>query len=154
MINVEVVSEYNFWNKQIKNPQNYFKKKIKNFINFFSLNKKSFKITILLTNNKKMKFLNKKFRKKNKETDVLSFPFWEKIQLKKNKNKNLYLGDIAISYEYVKNRSKISNFKLELDKMWIHGILHLLGYDHKKNKDYYKMKKTEDKILKYFHKKK
>mgnify|MGYP006144816429 CR=1 FL=1 len=154
MINVEVVSEYNFWNKQIKKLQNYFKKKIKNFSSFFSLNKKSFKIKILLTNNKKMKFLNKKFRKKNKETDVLSFPFWEKIQLKKNKNKNLYLGDIAISYEYVKNRSKISNFKLELDKMWIHGILHLLGYDHKKNKDYYKMKKTEDKILKYFHKKK
>ena len=35
--------------------------------------------------------------------------------------------------------------------MWIHGILHLLGYDHKKNNDYYKMKRAEDKILKYFH---
>ena len=152
MINVEVVSDYNSWNKKIKNPENYIKKKIKSVSSFLFLNKKSLNITILLTNNKKMKSLNKKFRKKNKKTDVLSFPFWKKAQLKKKKNENLYLGDIAISYEYVNIRSKLSNFKLELDKMWIHGFLHLLGYDHKKNDDYYKMKKTEDKILKYFHK--
>ena len=44
-------------------------------------------------------------------------------------------------------------FFLEFDKMWVHGYLHLNGYKHKKNKDYYKMKKKEDLILKNFYKK-
>ena len=96
-----------------------------------------------------MKKLNKKFRKKNKPTDVLSFPFKNRIKTKKN----IYLGDIAISYEIVNKRSKDSNFFLEFDKMWIHGYLHLLGYDHKSKKDFNKMKKIEDLILNKFYKK-
>ena len=79
-----------------------------------------------------MRQLNKKFRNKNKPTDVLSFPFNNKMKYKKN----LYLGDIAISYEIVNKRSKNSFFFLEFDKIWIHGYLHLLGYDHKKKKDF------------------
>ena len=133
--------------KKIKNPKTYFKKKLNKLSKFTNSKKRSKNFTILLTNNNKMRYLNNKFRNKNKITDVLSFPFLEKI-----KNKNLYLGDIAISYQFVNNRSKSSNFELEFDKMWVHGYLHLLGYDHKKNKDYYKMNKIEDKILKYFHK--
>ncbi|SVB76447.1 uncharacterized protein METZ01_LOCUS229301 [marine metagenome] len=96
-----------------------------------------------------MKALNKKFRNKNNPTDVLSFPF----QKKTNYKKNIYLGDVAISYEIINKRSKNSNFFLEFDKMWIHGYLHLLGHDHKKKKDFKKMKKLEDKILNYFYKK-
>ena len=92
-----------------------------------------------------MKKLNHKFRKKNKTTDVLSFPI--KI---KNKEK-LYVGDIAISFEIIKERSKKTNFFLEFDKMWIHGYLHLIGYDHKKYNDFKKMHKKEKSILKYFH---
>ena len=99
-----------------------------------------------------MKNLNKKFRKKNKSTDVLSFPFYSVKELKKNKDKKIYLGDIAISYQFVKKRSKSSSFEIEFDKLWLHGYLHLLGYDHIKNSDYFKMKKIEDKILKNFHK--
>jgi len=89
------------------------------------------------------------FRNKNKPTDVLSFPSDNKMKYKKN----LYLGDIAISYEIVNKRSKNSNFSLEFDKMWIHGYLHLLGHDHIKNKDFMKMKKLEDLILNKFYKK-
>ena len=89
-----------------------------------------------------MKALNKKFRNKNKPTDVLSFPLNNKIKYKKN----VYLGDIAISYEIINKRSKNSNFFLEFDKMWIHGYLHLLGHNHK-------MKKLEDLILNNFYKK-
>ena len=96
-----------------------------------------------------MKILNKKFRSKTKPTDVLSFPFEKKI----NHKKKSYLGDIAISYEIINKRSKKSNFSLEFDKMWIHGYLHLIGYDHKKDKDYKKMKRVEDQILNYFYKK-
>ncbi len=110
---------------------------------------KSTNYTIFLTNNKKMRQLNKKFRNKNKPTDVLSFPFQNKIK----NTKNTYLGDIAISYEIVKKKSKNSNFLLEFDKMWIHGYLHLLGYDHKKNKEYHKMIKLENLILNKFYKK-
>ena len=93
-----------------------------------------------------MKKLNHKFRKKNKTTDVLSFPI--KIQEKRK----LYVGDIAISYEIVKERAKRTNFFLEFDKMWIHGYLHLIGYDHKKINDFKKMFKKEKLILNYFHK--
>ena len=93
-----------------------------------------------------MKSLNIKFRKKNKPTDVLSFP------LKNFTKKNMYIGDIAISFEIVNKRSKMSNFFLEFDKMWIHGYLHLIGYDHKKLKDFKKMTKKENLFLKHFHK--
>ncbi len=89
-----------------------------------------------------MKNLNLKFRKKNKPTDVLSFQSDNKI----------YIGDIAISYEIVNKRSKLSNFFMEFDKMWIHGYFHLNGYDHKKLKDYKKMAKKENLVLNYFHK--
>ena len=95
-----------------------------------------------------MKHLNKKFRNKNKITDVLSFPNLASTDFKKKTNTDIYLGDIALSYEIINRRSKDSNFNLEFDKMWIHGYLHLLGYDHKKIRDYKVMKKTEDKILK------
>ena len=98
--------------------------------------------TVFLTNNAKMKKLNNKFRKVNKPTDVLSFP------LKIKKKSNTYLGDIAISYEIVNKRSKKSLFDHELDKLWIHGYLHLSGYDHIKYKDFKKMTRKEDLIFK------
>ena len=103
--------------------------------------------TILLTNSLNIKKLNKKFRNKNRPTDVLSFPFFEKKKLKYIRQKNCYLGDIAISYEIINLRSKKENFILEFDKAWIHGFLHLLGYDHIQNKDYFKMNSIEKKIL-------
>ena len=148
MINADVVVENKLWNKKIKNPSNYIKKKIKKISKFNSLKKKRFSLTILLTGNSKMKYLNKEFRNKNKTTDVLSFPNLSSVDLKKKTNTEIYLGDIALNYEVINRRSKDSNFNLEFDKMWIHGYLHLLGYNHKKFKDYKIMKKTEDKILK------
>jgi len=148
MINVDVVVENKLWNKKIKNPSNYIKKKIKKIFKFNSLKKGYFSLTILLTNNSKMKYLNKKFRNKNKITDVLSFPNLSTIDLKKKTNTKIYLGDIALSYEIINQRSKGSNFNLEFDKMWFHGYLHLLGYDHKKFRDYKVMKKIENKIIK------
>ena len=147
MINADVVVENKSWNKKIKDPNNYIKKKIKKIYKFNSLKKKHFSLTILLTDNSKMRYLNKKFRNKSKTTDVLSFPNLDAVDLKKKNNIEIYLGDIAISYEIVNQRSKDSNFDLEFDKMWIHGYLHLLGYNHKKVRDYKVMKKIEDQIL-------
>ena len=94
-----------------------------------------------------MKQLNKKFRNTNKPTDVLSFPYFSPKTLKSIKEKDIYIGDIATSYEIINTRSKKSSFFLEFDKIWIHGLLHLIGYDHIKNKDYYKMEKIEKVIL-------
>ena len=132
--------------KKIKNPNKYLKNKLKKLSKIKYFKKKKQEFSVFLTNNKTMKNLNFKFRKKNMITDVLSFP------LQNNNKKNIYIGDIAISYEIVNKRSKNSNFFLEFDKMWIHGYFHLNGYDHKKMKDFKKMTKKENLVLKYFHK--
>ena len=142
MIKANVIVGHYKWKKKIKNPSKYFKKKLRKISKIPSFKKKKQEFSILLTSSKEMKNLNHKFRKKNKPTDVLSFPL---------KNKN-YIGDIAISYEIINKRAKKSNFSLELDKMWIHGYFHLIGYDHKKTDDYKKMLKKENAVLKYFHK--
>ncbi len=83
MINADVVVENKLWNKKIKSPSKYIKKKIKKIFKFSSSKRRRFSLTILLTDNSKMKYLNKKFRNKNKITDVLSFPNLEPADLKK-----------------------------------------------------------------------
>jgi len=148
MTSADVVLDYHLWKKKIRNPKIYIKKKLVKLNKLKLFKKKSKNHTIFLTNNKKMRELNKKFKNKNKTTDVLSFPFHNKT----NYNKNIYLGDIAINYEIINKRSKNSNFFIEFDKMWIHGYLHLLGHNHKKKKDFIKMKKLENLILNYFYK--
>ena len=144
MIKVNVEINNNQWLKKIKNPKRYLNKKLKKITKLFNLRKKNINFTILLTNSIKLKKLNKKFRNKNKTTDVLSFPFYN---LKLTKKNFFYIGDIATSYEIINSRSKKNNFLLEFDKVWIHGLLHLIGYNHKKNKDYFKMYKVEKRIL-------
>jgi len=146
MIKANVILDHSKWKNKLKNPNHYIKKKLNKLskISPFGKNKQEF--SILLTNNKKMKSLNFKFRKKKKPTDVLSFP------LKNVFKKNFYIGDIAISFEIINKRSKKSNFYIEFDKMWIHGYLHLIGYDHKKLRDFKKMTKKENLVLNYFHK--
>ena len=107
--------------------------------------------TLLLSGNKEIAKLNKKFRKKKNSTDVLSFPFHSKKNLKKEvkKEKEIYLGDIIINLNKIKNKQKLKNFKLEFNKLWIHGLIHLFGFDHKREKDYIKMQKVESNYLSY-----
>ena len=147
MIKVNVEINYTLWNKKIKNKKNYFKKKLKKIAKIVPFFKnKNIIFTILLTNSLHMRKLNKKFRNLNKSTDVLSFPFFPKRKLKFIKDKNIYIGDIATSYEIINKRNK-NNFLLEFDKVWVHGLLHLIGYDHIKDKDYSKMNRVENRIL-------
>ena len=94
-----------------------------------------------------MKKLNRKFRRQNKSTDVLSFPSFSSKNLKSIKEKKIYIGDIAASYEIINSRSKEKSFFIEFDKVWVHGLLHLIGYDHIKNQDHNKMSKIEKRIL-------
>ena len=147
MIKVNVEINNKSWHKKIKNPKKYFNQKLKKITKMVRLFKnKNLTFTILLTNSLKMKKLNKKFRKRNKSTDILSFPTFSKKKLKSIKEKKIYIGDLAASYEIINLRSE-KKFLEEFDKVWIHGLLHLVGYDHIKNKDYYKMNKIEKRII-------
>ena len=147
MINVNVEVNSKPWLKKIKHPKKYFNQKLKKVSKMLKIfENKNVTFTILLTNSLNMKKLNKKFRKKNKSTDILSFPSFSKKKLKSIKEKKIYIGDLAASYEIINLRSE-KKFLEEFDKVWIHGLLHLVGYDHIKNKDYYKMNKIEKRII-------
>ena len=124
MIKADVILDSPIWKKKIKSPKIYIKKRLLLLSKIYPFSKKPQKFTLFLTNNKKMKSLNNKFRKKNKPTDVLSFPFNNRF------TKKSYLGDVAVSFEIINKRSNKSNFLKEFDKMWVHGYLHLLGYSH------------------------
>ena len=146
MISINVFSEEKAWSKRLKNKDIFFKKICKAFPKKYRFLNKKVTFTLLLSNNKNIKKLNKVFRKKNKSTDILSFPLDKKIKIKKN----TYLGDIIISYNYLdKPKSQdLKSFKEKVAKILIHGFLHLLGFDHKKNRDYSKMVKEENLLFK------
>ena len=146
MIKVNVLTEENSWLKKIKTREFLFNQICRNFPKKYKFSKKKVYITLLLSNNRNIKILNKKFRNKDKHTDILSFPF----DKKKRNSKDIYLGDIIISFNYMNKPKNLSNtnFKKKTIKIFIHGFLHLLGYDHVKFKDYRKMIKEEQKIFK------
>ena len=147
MINVDVFSEEKAWSKKLKKKELFFKKICKSFPKKYKFLKKKVSFTILLSNNKSIKKLNKSFRNKNKSTDILSFPSNKKLK----KIKENYIGDIIISYNFI-NKPKsqsFKSFKEKLIKTFIHGFLHLLNFDHIKDKDYIKMFKEEELIYKF-----
>ena len=152
MIKINIICNSNTWFKYIKNPNYFFHNKISNLNkNFKKYKNKKVYCTLLLSGNKEIKKLNKKFRKKNKTTDVLSFPFHKKKEFKKimRKENEIYLGDIIINLDKIKKYNNKESFNLAFNKLWIHGLIHLFGYDHKKNNDFYKMQKIEKKFLTY-----
>jgi probable rRNA maturation factor len=151
MIKINVHIKNKSWKKIILSPEIYLKKKVKKlnaFDRFFK--NKNLEFSILLSGNSEIRNLNKKFRKKNRITDVLSFPFQKKkILLNLLKKKNLvYLGDIVVNLNRINSIDNKNKIKKNFDKLWIHAFLHLLGFRHKLNKDYLKMRKVENKFLK------
>ena len=94
--------------------------------------------------------MNKQYRNIDKETDVLSFPMFEKGELENIKNLNQdVLGDIVISIERVRKQAieYEHSFERELSYMAVHGFYHLMGYDHMKEDDKKEMRKKEENIL-------
>ena len=151
MISIDVISENNLWSKKIKKADVFFNSLVKAFPKKYRFIKKKVSLTILLSSNKNIKKLNRKFRNRNKATDVLSFPSEKKINIKQSP----YIGDIVISYEFM-NKPKVLNileFKNKVSKIFIHGFLHLLGYDHIKLRDFKVMLIEEDKIYQAIKKK-
>ena len=146
MINIEVFSEEKAWSKKLRKKELFFKEICNSFPRKYRFPNKKIILTLLLSNNRCIKKLNKNFRKKNKSTDILSFPFTKKTLI----SKKTYIGDIIISYNFMnKPRSQnIKSFKEKLIKTFIHGYLHLLGFDHIKDKDYRRMLSEEERIYK------
>ena len=130
-------------------------KKIENFIKFILENeykeeyrKNDYYLSLLIADNKIIKQINKEYRNKDTETDVISFAY--------NETENIgglnVLGDIIISLEKVKNQSKEYGHSEEREFYYVlcHGMLHLLGYDHIEEEDKKIMRKREEAILSSF----
>ena len=111
-------------------------------------------ISITLTTPENIKKINKEYRNIDKETDVLSFPMFEKQELdeiivKRKFEHEDVLGDIVISIARVEEQAKEygHSFERELSYMVVHGFYHVMGYDHIKEEDKQKMRPKEEKIL-------
>lgn len=112
-------------------------------------------ISITLTTPKQIRQLNKEYRNIDKETDVLSFPMFEKneidaiVEKREEKPVTEVLGDVIISVERVKEQAIEygHSFERELSYMLVHGFYHLMGYDHIEEEDKIQMRPKEEKIL-------
>lgn len=111
-------------------------------------------IAVTLTTPQNIRTLNQQYRNIDKETDVLSFPMFEKkevqeIQKQTNHTVHEVLGDIVISIPRVEEQAKEyeHSFERELAYMLVHGFYHLMGYDHIEEKDKLQMRPKEEKIL-------
>ena len=141
MINIFVFSNERAWSSRLKNKKLFFDKICKSFPKKYKFSNKKISLTLLLSNNKSIKKLNRNFRDKNKSTDILSFPFSNKLKI----TKETYLGDIIISYNFIDKPKSQNNesFRKKLIKTFIHGFLHLLSFNHVRDADYKKMLKEE-----------
>jgi probable rRNA maturation factor len=113
-------------------------------------------LSILLTDDKHIRVINRQWRQKDKATDVLSFPLLEEGEIRalgkiarRKKLSPWYLGDIVISLPRAAAQAEAKRHSVsrELETLLIHGFLHLLGYDHVKDQDAAKMERLERKIL-------
>ena len=149
MIKINVIVKDKTWLKYIKNPEIYLKKKIKKIQKDRFFSNKKYSLSLQLAGEKEIKYLNNKFRKKNKATDILSFPSETKKNLKNliASNSKIYLGDIIINIKKMNISSKVL-FINHLNILFVHGLLHLFGYDHKKNSNFKTMNTIEKKFLK------
>ena len=111
-------------------------------------------MTITFTTPEEIRKINKKYRKIDKATDVLSFPMFEKDELDEKIKRGDFpyedvLGDVIISIEKVREQAEEygHSFERELSYMLVHGFYHLMGYDHIEEKDKKIMRPKEEKIL-------
>lgn len=130
---------------------NLINKVIKKCFEIENLISSNLYISIILTNPSNIKEINKKYRQIDKETDVLSFPMFEKEELENYKSNIIEnLGDVIISIERVKEQSieYEHSFERELSYMIVHGFYHLMGYDHMEENDKIVMREKEENVLK------
>ena len=146
ILSVEAIIDESLWNKQLIND---FQKNLNQILigiyqksDLINTNKKNY-VSVLFAGDKKIIELNKQFRKINLPTNVLSFPSF--IQ----KNNEIFLGDIIFSAETIFREAKRDkkSCKSHLIHLFIHGVLHLIGYDHQTENNAKVMESLEIKIL-------
>lgn len=105
-------------------------------------------VSIILTTPNKIREINSQYRNIDKETDVLSFPMFEKDEIQHITEEEA-LGDIIISVERVKEQAEEygHSFERELSYMLVHGFYHLMGEDHLEEDDKIKMRAKEENVL-------
>ena len=136
----------NHWSKRMLKIKEIVKSIIKiNDLDFKKNN--SYILNLIFVDDKKIKNINKAYRKKNKTTDVLTFV----NRIKNNKNEDETYCDIFFAAETITKDAKknLVNFYDHITNLIIHCFLHVNGYDHKKKSEFLKMKKLEEKILMY-----
>ena len=114
------------------------------------IDKKSLYINVVLTTPQIIRQINKEQRDIDKETDVLSFPMFEKDEIGQVPDGQFdVLGDIVVSISRVKQQAEEygHSFERELSYMIVHGFYHLMGYDHMVEEDKIKMREREENIL-------
>ena len=134
----------NHWPKRMQKIKKIVKKILS--MNNLSFEKKNFYfLNLIFVDDKKIKNINKIYRNKNKSTDVITFV---KL-LSLTKKENEVYCDIFFSAETIKKEAKKNsiNFYDHITQLIVHCFLHVIGYDHKKNSEFLKMKKKEEKIL-------
>lgn len=153
----DIIREEKKWGDHKKLHGNFIKSVIKKTLSHFSPFKKvsEVEVALLLSNNNKLQNLNNQFRGKNKPTNVLSFPDIDvesqKILEFQSLKDYITLGDIAFSYETIKLEAEEQNksFEDHFTHLLVHGILHLIGFDHEiSKKDAEEMESLEIEILK------
>ena len=146
-IQINFFCKSKYWSRRMIKIREIAGKVIK--IDDFNFKKNNFyALNLIFVDDKKIKKINKKFRKINKTTDVLTFV----NSIKNDKNLNETYCDIFFSAETIKKDAKknIINFYDHITHLMIHCFLHVNGYDHKKEAHFIKMKNLEEKILKKF----
>lgn len=144
--------EYNGLNEN-KQYNNIIKNVIETCFEIENLADKNMEMDIILTTPDEIRKINNEYRKIDKETDVLSFPMFEKDELEKISQKGNsipeVLGDIVISIEQVKRQAAEygHSFERELAYMVVHGFYHCMGYDHMKEDDKKQMREKEEAAL-------
>lgn len=126
------------------------KKVLKKCFEIEKLENKNLYVNVVLTNAKNIKSINKEHRGIDRETDVLSFPMFEKNEIASLDNTNEdILGDMVISIERVEEQAKEygHSFERELAYMVVHSFYHLLGYDHMTEEDKKEMREKEENVL-------
>jgi probable rRNA maturation factor len=147
MVNLDFSVLDKKWNETLPKFKKVIKKASNHvFDELIQFKNKEYEISFLMVNNSYIKELNANYRSKDSATNVLSFPMMDDNSLK---HENI-LGDIVISIDKILSESvdqKIETYD-HLSKISIHGILHLLGYDHISDNDYLVMDQLEKKIIK------
>lgn len=144
--NIEIKIENDLWKESFEDIEKNIKKVFCYSIKKIDPGLNNYEVSILLSDNKRIQKLNKTYRKKDKPTNVLSFPSFDDVDLSGFR----YLGDVVVAYETVKDEAFSQNktFKNHTLHLIVHAALHLLGFDHIDDVDAEKMEKLEINILK------